>query len=141
MTELNAKIRRVEGKTIAALGYSNHWVMIDEGKESGGNDAAPRPMELLLFGVGGCALETVISLLEKMRVEPGDIDVKVSAIRRDEVPKSYEKISIEFRVKGRGIDKEKVEKAVRLAEEKYCSAIATIRKGAVVESKVSISEA
>ncbi|HQU68315.1 MAG TPA: OsmC family protein [Albidovulum sp.] len=84
----------------------------------------PSPMELMLIGTGGCSAYDVVHILEKGREPVEDCICDLSAERADTDPKVFTKIHMQFTVKGRGLDPKKVERAVQLSAEKYCSASA-----------------
>ncbi|MCB2144819.1 MAG: OsmC family protein, partial [Rhodobacteraceae bacterium] len=89
-----------------------------------GPKPGPSPMELLLIGTGGCAAYDVVSILEKGRERIEDVAVELDADRAETEPKVFTRIHMHFVVKGRGIDPKKVERAINLSVEKYCSASA-----------------
>jgi putative redox protein len=98
------------------------------------------PLELLLIGLGGCTGMDVISILEKKRQEVSGFEVRVHGDRAEEHPKVFTRITLEYRVTGRGVDRAAVERAVELSETKYCPAMAMLRKAAPIETRISISE-
>ena len=80
------------------------------------------PMELLLLGLAGCTGIDVVMILEKKRQKVDEFKVIVRGMRRDEIPRIYTKIEVEYLIRGNGIDRDSIEQAIRLSEEKYCSA-------------------
>lgn len=101
-------------------------------KEADGTTPGPSPMELMLIGTGGCSAYDVVSILEKMRQRIEDVVVELSAERADATPAVFTKIHMHFIVKGRGVDPAKVEKAINMSVETYCSASAMMAKTAEV---------
>src|SRR5690606_480026 len=97
---------------------NGHPVYVDADPSVGGTDKAPRPKPLMLVSLAGCTALDVVSLLNKMRVAFDYFNVKVSAELSEEHPKVYTKTHIAYQIKGNNIDKEKVEKAVHLSQEK-----------------------
>ncbi|MDA8586949.1 OsmC family protein [Rhodobacteraceae bacterium] len=97
---------------------------------------APKPgpsaMELVLLGAGGCSAYDVVSILEKGRQDIDDVIVELEGDRAEEPPKVFTGIHLHFIVKGRELDASKVERAITLSVEKYCSAIAMLEKTAAV---------
>jgi len=97
---------------------------------------APKPgptaMELVLMGAGLCSSWDVVSIFEKAREEIEDVIVELDADRAEEVPKVFTRIHLHFIVKGKGLRANRVERAVRLSAEKYCSATAMLEKTAKV---------
>lgn len=115
-------------------------VPMDGAPAAGGRDLAPRPMELLLAGAGGCTSFDVITILRKGRQDVVDCTVKLTAQRAAEDPKVFTRIDMHFVVKGRGLKPEAVERAVRLSAEKYCSASIMLGKTAEMHHSWEIAE-
>lgn len=92
----------------------------------------PSPMELLLIGTGGCSAWDVISILEKGREPVRDCQVRIDADRAETDPKVFTRIHLQFVVTGRGLNPDKVARAVQLSAEKYCSASVMMAKTATV---------
>jgi putative redox protein len=90
-----------------------------------------RPMEMLLLGLGGCTAFDVIDILQRGREPVDDLAIEIEGERSDEIPKIFKKINVRYIVTGSGLNPEKVDRAVKLSAEKYCSA--TIMLGAVAE--------
>lgn len=97
-------------------------VMMEGPPELGGQERGPRPMEMLLLGAGGCSSFDVVSILKKGRQDVVDVRVEIEAERADEDPKIYTTIHLHFVVSGHDLAEKKVERAVNLSAEKYCSA-------------------
>lgn len=110
----------------------NHKIIADAAAKFGGQDKGPRPKPLLLLSLAGCTGMDVISLLQKMRVEIEDLKIEVSGELTEEHPKYYHKIDLIYRFKGEGIDRNKVEKAVNLSQDKYCGVSAMLKKVAEI---------
>lgn len=87
-------------------------------------------MELMLIGAGGCSAYDVVHILEKGREPVEDCSVELDADRAEEDPRVFTRIHMHFVVKGRGLSEKKVERAVALSLEKYCSASAMLAKSA-----------
>lgn len=109
-----------------AVGESNHPVTIDAKPEAGGENKGPRPMELLLMGLGGCTGIDITMILEKMRLTIDDFRMEINGLRREEYPQKYTEIHIKYILQGAHLTRDKVERAIRLSEEKYCSASASL---------------
>jgi putative redox protein len=141
---MKAMIKRLDGLSLAGKGDSNHWLNIDASKDVGGEDAASRPLELVLLGLGGCTSLDVLSILKKKRIHLDDYECFVEAERAEEHPKVFTKILIKFVFYGEHIPKEAVERAIELSEKTYCSVTAMLRKSAEItieyEIKSSIKE-
>lgn len=114
---------------------------MDGPPDHGGRDLGPRPMEMLLMGMGGCASFDVMSILEKSRQDVTACVAEIDAERADEVPAVFTKIHLRFRVSGRGLREAVVKRAVELSAEKYCSAsILMERAGVEVTHSYEIEE-
>lgn len=113
---------------------------MDTSIESGGEDNGFRPMELLLVGLAGCTAMDVISILKKKRQDVTDFEVRVQGKRATEHPKIFTDIHLEYVVTGKGIEREAVERAVELSEEKYCSAQAMLNKAARITHTITLIE-
>jgi len=98
----------------------------------------PSPMELMLLGTGGCSSFDVIHILERGREPIEDCTVDVEADRAETDPKVFTRIHMHFTVTGRGLDRKKVERAVELSLEKYCSASAMMAKTATITHEITV---
>lgn len=120
-------IKQVKGLTFAGLGEtSGHWTMMDARKSVGGHEGATTPMELLLMAVGGCTGMDVVSILTKMKQPFQDIQIEVKGTMQEADPYAYTSIHIHYIIKG-NVEAEKVERAIELSQNKYCSVAATLR--------------
>lgn len=99
---------------------NGHKMVIDSGEAFGGNNEGPRPKSLMLVAIGGCTGMDMASILRKMRVPFEELRVEVSGNITSEQPKHFDTMHIKYFVKGKDIDKEKVEMAAKLSQEKYC---------------------
>lgn len=129
------------GMSFIAETGTGHMVPMDGAPEAGGHNLAPRPLELLLAGAGGCTSFDVVSILKKGRQEVTDCAVRLSAERAAEDPKVFTRIDMHFVVKGRGLKPDAVERAIRLSAEKYCSASIMLGKTAQMNHTWEIVEA
>lgn len=105
---------------------SGHKVVIDAAAEVGGENQGPRPMELLMMGLGGCTGIDIISILDKMRLELTSFHMEINGDRATEHPKRFTEIHMRYILEGPNLPKDKVERAVRLSQDKYCSASASL---------------
>jgi len=110
---------------------TGHTITMDGPPDHGGKNQGPRPMEMLLLGLGGCTSFDVMSILKKSRQKVTDCSAEISAERADEVPAVFTKIQIHFVVKGDNLKESLVKRAVSLSAEKYCSASIMLEKGGV----------
>tara|TARA_R100001509_G_scaffold164354_2_gene141613 strand:+ start:656 stop:1051 length:396 start_codon:yes stop_codon:yes gene_type:complete len=101
---------------------SGHSVVMDGPPDLGGRNLGPRPMEMLLLGVGGCSSFDVMSMLQKSRQQVVDCRVEIEAERADAVPAVFTRIHMHFVVTGVALKEKQVQRAVELSAEKYCSA-------------------
>lgn len=122
----------------AATGASGVQVHIDGSPEIGGHNAGARPMELLLMGLGGCSAIDIIQILKKQRQQIDTFDIKVTAERAaGEVPSLFKHINVHF-VLGGPLDEEKVQKAINLSMDKYCSVAAILYKTATISHSFEV---
>jgi putative redox protein len=108
--------------------------------EAGGQNDGFRPLELLLVGLAGCTGMDVISILEKKRQEVTAFEVRAHAEQAGDYPRVFTRITIEYLLTGRNIDRASVERAVELSETRYCPAQAMLRKAAGIEVKIAIRD-
>jgi putative redox protein len=118
------------GMTFVAETGSGHLVCMDGAPDGGGRDLAPRPMELLLAGTGGCTAYDVVMILKKSRQEIAGCSVTLKAERASEDPKVFTRIHFHFTVTGKNLNPATVERAINLSHDKYCSASIMIAKTA-----------
>ena len=119
---------------------SGHKLTMDADDASGGHNKGFRPMELLLVGFGGCSGMDVISILRKKRQNVTGLETNVQGEQADSFPHIYEKVHIEYVVKGKDIQEEAVERAIALSLDKYCSVGATLGKTAAITHSYKIVE-
>lgn len=110
---------------------SGHTVMIDGPPDSGGENRGSRPMELMLMGVGGCTSFDVINILAKGRQKVTQCVTQVTADRAEQVPQVFTKIHIHFVFAGENLDAQRIERAIQLTAEKYCSASIMMQRAGV----------
>jgi len=137
---MKCRVKWLDHMTFVGESGSGHAVVMDGAPEHGGRDLGIRPMEMLLLGVGGCTAFDVVSILKKSRQAIVDCEVEVDSDRAQEVPKVFTRIHIHFIVSGNGLDPAKVEKAVNLSAEKYCSASIMLGKMAEITHDFEIVE-
>jgi len=128
---MKARVKLVDGMMFVGESGSGHAVVMDGAPEYGGRNLGIRPMEMLLIGLGGCTAFDVVQILRKGREQVSDCQVEVAAERAETDPKVFTKIHLEYRVAGKDLAPAKVERAIQLSKEKYCSA--SIMLGAVAE--------
>jgi len=128
---MKAVVKWTDGVQFVAESGSGHAIIVDGPPEKGGRNTGPRPMELLLMGLGSCSSFDVIGILQKSRQNIIDCHVEVEAERVDAVPALFTKIHLHFVVTGRGVKEAHVKRAVELSAEKYCSASIMLAAGGV----------
>ncbi len=138
---IEAKVTLVKDMQFRGTASSGHTLTMDADNEAGGANAGFRPMELLLVGFGGCSGMDVISILRKKRQQITGLEINVKGEKRDTAPKVYKEVHIEYVVKGKGVEKEAVERAITLSLEKYCSVGATLAKAGSITHSYRIIEA
>jgi putative redox protein len=131
-TAMKARIKWIENVTFLAESGSGHGVVLDGAPDAGGRNLGPRPMEMLLLGLGGCTAFDVIHILRRGREQVTDCVVEVEAERAETDPKIFTSIHIHYVVTGRGLAESKVERAIALSAEKYCSASVIMSKTAKI---------
>lgn len=99
---------------------SGHEIKMDTSEEFGGENSGPRPTELLLNAVAGCTGIDIISILQKMRLEPTSFQMEVEGDRAEEHPKRFTDIRIHYALEGE-LPEDKVVRAIKLSKDKYCS--------------------
>ena len=114
-----------------AVGSAGVTVAIDSSPTDGGRDAGARPMELVLMGLASCSAIDIIAILRKQRQQIDDFRVVVEATRADAIPAVFETIDVKYLLKGE-LDAAKVERAMHLSAEKYCSVSAMLAKTAAI---------
>lgn len=127
-----------DGMSFVARTGSGHLVTMDGAPAGGGNNLAPRPMEIVLVGTGGCAAYDVVLILKRGRHDVRGCEVTISADRADDDPKVFTQIRMNFTVRGRNLSRDAVERAVQLSHDKYCSATAMLAKTATISHSVEI---
>ena len=128
--------------TFQASTESGHQVLMDgaPGEVIGGRNLAPRPMEMVLLGTGGCTAYDVVLILRRAREKVTDCLVELVAERADTDPKVFTHIHFHFIVTGEGLRRELVERAIKLSHEKYCSASVMLEKTAILSHSFEIRE-
>jgi putative redox protein len=115
-----------------------HHLVVDASKESGGDDLGPRPKKLMMAALAGCTGIDVVSILKKMKVEPEAFNVIVEGDVADEHPMRYYKMKVIYQFNGKDLPLDKLEKAVKLSEEKYCGVSAAYRLAMDLSTEIRI---
>src|SRR5690606_32484464 len=131
----------LSGMTFLAETGSGHVVAMDGAPEGGGRNLAPRPMEVVLLGTGGCTAYDVVVILKKSGQDVTGCEVKLTSERAATDPKVFTQIHMQFVVRGRNLKRNLVEHAIRLSHEKYCSASIMLGKTAEITTGFEIVDA
>jgi putative redox protein len=130
-----------DGMSFLARTGSGHLVAMDGAPAGGGNNLAPRPMEMVLVGTAGCTAYDVVLILKRGRHDVQGCEVAVSAQRAESDPKVFTRIEMKFVVRGHKLNRDAVDRAVQLSHEKYCSATAMLAKTAEIVHTVEVVDA
>jgi len=137
---VKATIKLINGITLAGKSDSNHWVTLDGPENFGGFSAGPRPMELMLLGLAGCAAMDVLSILRKKRVNLSDFNMNVEAERAEDHPRVFTRIKLNYMFTGKNIHPSDIERSIKLTEEKYCGATAMLKSAVEINHDYQILE-
>ncbi|MDR3322751.1 MAG: OsmC family protein [Zoogloeaceae bacterium] len=129
------------GMAFVAETGSGHLVSMDGAPDAGGRNLAPRPMEMLLAGTGGCTAFDVVMILKKGRHAVSGCEVRLEARRAEQDPKVFTHLHFHFRVSGKNLKPEAVARAIDLSKDKYCSASIMLGKTAQITHDFEIVEA
>jgi putative redox protein len=130
---MKAKITWVNGRAFMAESGSGHAIITDGAPEFGGRNLGPRPMELLLLGLGSCTAFDVVMILEKAREKVTGCEVSLEGERATEDPKVFTKVKLVYTFKGENLKPAAIERAIQLSKDKYCSASIMFEKTATLE--------
>lgn len=121
---------------------NGHKMIIDADEKVGGEDRGPRPKPLMQAALAGCTSMDVISILRKMKVELDDFKVSVGGNMTEEHPKHYDGMHVKYEFWGKDLEKNlgKIEKAVKLSEEKYCGVSYTYKKDMPITNEIILYE-
>lgn len=134
----SAKVSFIQGLQFVGTASSGHAIVMDGAPGVGGNDTAPRPIELLLFGIGGCSGMDVVSILRKKRQDITGLEININGKQADIHPKKLTEIDLEFLVKGKDISEDAVKRSIELSMNKYCSVKATLEGSAKIRFSYKI---
>ena len=137
--QTRAKLAWQSALRFSAEPASGHGLTVDSVARPG--HAGPGPMELMLIGIAGCTAMDVVSILEKLRQRFSGLDIEIVGDRAEQHPKRLTAITITYRVRGEGLERDKVERAVELSHSTYCSAVASLREDCKVTTSIESLEA
>jgi len=137
---MECTVKWVDNVTFLAETGSNHAILMDGAPEAGGRNLAPRPMELLLAGAGGCTPLEIVLILKRGRHQVSGCEVSLKADRAETDPKIFTHIHFHFKVSGKQLKPEAVARAIDLSKDKYCSASIMLGKTATITHDYEIIE-
>jgi len=120
---------------------SGHLLTMDGAPDGGGRNLAPRPMETVLAGTGGCTAYDVVHILRRGRHDVRGCQLRIKAERATEDPKVFTRIHLHFVVTGVGLTDAMVERAVQLSHDRYCSATIMLGKTAAITTSFEVRSA
>jgi len=129
---MQVRVKWIEERRFVGESGTGHSIVLGSGKDAQGRTLCPSPMELVLIGTGGCTAFDVVQILEKGREPIEDCVVELDADRANEDPAIFTRIHMHFVVKGAGVNRDKVARAIQLSHDKYCSASAMMAKTAEI---------
>ena len=132
------RVKWLDGMRFVASDDKGHSIVLDTSKEHGGEGSAFTPMQLLLVALGSCTGMDVVNLLQKQRQKLTGFEIVVSGERVAEHPRVYDKVHVEYKVKGENLRDKALRTAIQLSEDKYCSVGATLGKTAKMTHSCSI---
>ena len=137
---MKARINWIDGRAFEGVSDSGHKIVMDGPPDAGGENRGVRPMETILLGMGGCTAFDVVDILEKSRQQVEDCVLEIEATRADEIPQVFTNIHVKYVVTGHDLDPAKVDRAVKLSAEKYCSASIMLGATAEITHEIEIVE-
>ena len=137
---MECTVKWAGGMTFLAETASNHLVAMDGAPEGGGRNLAPRPMEMVLLGTGGCTAYDVVLILKKSGQDVTGCEGRLTSDRAETDPKVFTRIHMHFVVRGHALKRNLVEHAIRLSHEKYCSASIMLAKTAEITRDFEVVE-
>lgn len=135
MTEI--KLKRIEGLKFEAINSLGKTAILDGPESIGGSNDGLRPMEMLLIGLAGCSSFDIIHILNKGKQDLQDFEAEVKAERADAIPSVFTKIHVHFKASG-GLSAKRLEQAVKLSMDKYCSVSAMLGQSCEISSSCEI---
>ncbi len=137
---MKARITWIENRMFVGESGSGYTMTLGARSSPDSPTLCASPMELVLIGLGGCTAFDVVHILERGREPIEDCVVDLEAEREEEDPQVFTRVHVHFTVTGRGLDPAKVERAIELSAEKYCSASAMIGKTAEITHDFEVIE-
>ncbi len=136
--EFPVQVSWIRKMQFVASDEKGHAIVLDTSKESGGDGTGPSPGRLLLMAVACCTAIDIVDILHKSRQNLTGLEVRSRGVQTSEYPKYYREIYLKYILKGVGLEKSRVERAIQLSEEKYCSVGATVKGKAKILTSYEI---
>lgn len=127
------RVKWIDGMRFVATDSRGHSIVLDASKQVVGEDSGFSPLQLLLAALGGCTGIDIVDLMRKQRQQVDGLEIIVSGERVEEPPRVYKNIHVEYRINGKNIKEQAVQRAIKLSEEKYCSV------GAMLKAKANVT--
>jgi len=137
---MKATVKWLDHMSFVGEAGSGHSVVMDGAPDVGGRNMGVRPMEMVLLGMGGCTAFDMIHILKKARQDVSDCHIELEAERATEVPKVFTRIHLKYFIAGNDLDKKKVERAVTMTAEKYCSVSIMLSASVAITHETIITE-
>lgn len=137
---VSAKLKWTGGISFEGVSQFGHKIITDGAKSAGGAESGYKPTELLMFGLAGCTGVDVANILTRMRQDVTGIEIEVTGYQPEEFPKPFNRIEVKYIFIGKNLNKDKIEQAIKLSEEKYCSVSQTLKGMAKIISNYEIRE-
>lgn len=128
-----------DGMKFTGTSIYGHEISTDAPKKVGGGEDGYQPLELMLFGLAGCTGMDIINIARKMRQDVRGLKVIVNAEQDENPPRRIPKAHIEYQFTGNDLNIKKLEQAIKLSEEKYCSVGATMREHAEITHSYKVN--
>ena len=133
---MNLELKRIDKPFVFCLkNEAGHKCLMDAGEEIGGRSTGFRPMELLAGSLAGCAAIDIINILKKKKIDPTLFQIEIEAVRKDEIPADFSSIDLLIYIDPE-IDRQILDKIVKLVLEKHCSVLASLNKDIKIDYKI-----
>ena len=137
---MEISVKWQQGLRFTGTSRFGHEISIDASREAGGNQDGYQPVELLMFALAGCTGMDVINIGRKMRLDITGLKINVNYDQKEDPPKVIAKAHLDYAITGRDLDPQKIERAIQLSEEKYCSVGATLAGVTKITHSYTITE-
>ena len=135
---MEAKVTWTGGMAFTGISYSEIEIPLAAHKAEDGTCPGLKPMELIAIGLAGCTAMDVISIMEKKRQQVSKFEVTTTTERATEHPRVFTSVLLTYKVTGKDIDPEALERAIQLSADKYCPAQAMLSKAVKIDTRYEI---